>query len=284
MITPLDRQIKLVEEMRTKWNELIGLYNKGREQGGLLRSEINQSVSILSWFQTYYPTLDYDLRKLVKIDYTVVGMLYQNIDPISQIAMAYGSIEEICAHRFQDDILMYFRTGRSCLNTIYGILNERKKRIGDIDINELLKFKENYESLQIDRDKMSERKTQVDKLIVPFKEFKLSEEYFIEAKSCYEFGFFKGATILALSALESAIKSDYLNKDKIEYGGKFLNLLNRYFGDLHRLPVQYQDFSNTYVKIRNAITHPEDFDYSPTLVYTSLVMITELLNHLEENV
>jgi len=284
MMTSLDRQLIIVEEMRKKWDELARIYTQAITYRSLPVQEIKDSISILTWFQINYPTLEEDLKNKFKMDYYVAGMKYTNIDPIAQLVMNYGSMEEICAHRFQDDIKMYFRTGRSSLNVIFGILQTRKERVGDINIDEYLQMKELFVRNKLNNTEITKRRAQVEKIVIPFKEFKVAEEYFTEAKSCYEYGLFRGATILTMSALESAIKIDYKQKNGEEWGGNFLSLLNRYFNDLNRLPKQYVDFTNTYVKVRNAITHPKEFEFTDLLVHTILVIVSQLLIHLEKNV
>ena len=120
------------------------------------------------------------------------------------------------------------------------------------------------------------------RLSFKIKHFAVASDYFEEAKSCFSNGFFRASTIMAISALESCLKTDFHKTKGREYKGKFFNLLNRYFsGDLKRLPKQYEDFSKTYVKIRNSFTHPEEFDYSETIVFNALSIVMELIRAIE---
>lgn len=128
----------------------------------------------------------------------------------------------------------------------------------------------------------SQREDLIKRLNVRIKHFTVASNYFEEAKSCFSNGFFRASTIMAISALESCLKTDFHKTKGREYKGKFFNLLNRYFsGDLKRLPKQYEDFSKTYVKIRNSFTHPEEFDYSETIVFNVLSTVMELIRAIE---
>ena len=53
------------------------------------------------------------------------------------------------------------------------------------------------------------------------------------------------------------------------------------FACMQRLPKQYEDFSRTYVKIRNAFTYPELFNYSETIVFNILSTTMELMKAIE---
>lgn len=128
----------------------------------------------------------------------------------------------------------------------------------------------------------SEREDLLKRLSKRFKHFAVASDYFEEAKSCFRYGLFRASTIMAISALESCLKTDFHKVKGKEYRGKLFNLLNRYFtGDLKRLPKQYDDFSKTYVKIRNSFTHPEKFDYSETIVFNVLSTVMELIKTID---
>jgi hypothetical protein len=129
----------------------------------------------------------------------------------------------------------------------------------------------------------STREDLLMRLALSLKQFEVANDYFEEAKSCFEFGFMRAATIMAISALESCLKTDYLRIRGKQYDGKLSNLINRYFsGDLKRLPKQYEDFTKTYVKIRNSLTHPEEFDYSENIVFNVLSTVAELMKAVEK--
>jgi len=128
-----------------------------------------------------------------------------------------------------------------------------------------------------------QREDLVKRLNLKTKHFTIASDYFEEAKSCFGFGFFRASTIVAISALESCLKTDFYQIKGRQFNGKLFNLLNRYFsGDLKRLPKQYEDFSKTYVKIRNSFTHPEEFDYSETIVFNVLSTVMELIRAIED--
>lgn len=121
--------------------------------------------------------------------------------------------------------------------------------------------------------------------------FEVGNSYFEEAKNCYVEGFFRPSIISAMSALESCVKQDYItNVAKTDEEGEkyvretsFHKLLNKYFNvnDIGRLPKQYEDFSNTHVKIRNSLVHPEEFEFSETTAEFNLRLIAELIKYLE---
>lgn len=113
--------------------------------------------------------------------------------------------------------------------------------------------------------------------------FKIASDYFEEATACFRYGLLRASTIMAISALESCLKTDFLSIKGEKYEGRLSNLLNRYFsGDIKRLPKQYEDFSSTYVKIRNSFTHPEEFDYSENIVFNVLCTVAELMKAIEK--
>jgi hypothetical protein len=123
------------------------------------------------------------------------------------------------------------------------------------------------------------------------KSFDVAKLYFDEAKNCFVRGFFRPSIILAMSSLESCVKQDYIENsaENREKGEEFVNktsfhkLLNKYFNvnDIGRLPKQYEDFSNTHVKIRNSLVHPEEFEFSEKTAEFNLRLISELIMHIE---
>lgn len=129
---------------------------------------------------------------------------------------------------------------------------------------------------------MSQRADLVRRLNAKIKYFTVASDYFEEAKSCFRYGFFRASTIMAISALESCLRTDFHKVKGKVYRGPLFNLVGRYFtGDLKRLPTQYEDFSKTYVKIRNSFTHPEKFDYSETIVFNVLSTVMELIKTID---
>jgi len=128
------------------------------------------------------------------------------------------------------------------------------------------------------------REDLLKRLTIELKHFEVASDYFDEAKSCFRFGLLRASTIMAISALESCLKTDFLRVKGEEFEGRLFDLLNIYFsGNLKRLPVQYEDFSKTYVKIRNSFTHPEEFDYSENLVFAVLSTVAELMKAIEKH-
>jgi hypothetical protein len=121
-------------------------------------------------------------------------------------------------------------------------------------------------------------------LSVQLEHFEIAFDYFEEAKSCFKYGLLRASTIMAISALETCLKTDYLRIKGEEFDGKLFDLINIYFsGRMKRLPKQYEDFSKTYVKIRNSFTHPEEFDYSENLVFAVLSTVAELMKAVEKH-
>jgi len=122
------------------------------------------------------------------------------------------------------------------------------------------------------------------RLTINLEHFEVASGYFEEAKSCFRYGMLRASTIMAISALESCLKTDFLSVKGEEFDGKLFDLLNIYFsGDMKRLPKQYEDFSKTYVKVRNSFTHPEEFDYSENLVFAVLSTVAELMKAIEKH-
>jgi len=128
------------------------------------------------------------------------------------------------------------------------------------------------------------REDLLKRLTINLEHFEVASDYFEEAKSCFRYGLLRASTIMAISALESCLKTDFLRIKGEEFDGKLFDLLNIYFsGDMKRLPKQYEDFSKTYVKIRNSFTHPEEFDYSENLVFAVLSTGAELMKAIEKH-
>jgi hypothetical protein len=171
------------------------------------------------------------------------------------------------------------------------LYNESKKRVSAtvqvsallLETSELL-FREVIIPLKTTKNVVfhDQREDLLKRLNLSTKHFTIAVDYFDEAKSCFRFGLFRASTIMSISALESCLKADYYQNEGVEYNGRLFNLLNRYFsGDIKRLPKQYEEFSKTYVKIRNSFTHPEEFDYSETIVFNVLSTVMELIKSIE---
>ena len=143
---------------------------------------------------------------------------------------------------------------------------------------------------QLSEEEIKRRKF-VEELDLKITHFDVAGSYFEEAKNCYVAGFFRPSIILAMSALESCVKQDYIKNiaESEDEGEKYVRdvsfhkLLNKYFNvkDIGRLPKQYEDFSNTQVKIRNSLTHPEEFEFSESTAEFNLRLIATLIKHLE---
>lgn len=131
---------------------------------------------------------------------------------------------------------------------------------------------------------LGSRESLLERLAIQLKHFEIASDYFEEAKSCFRYGLLRASTIMAISALESCLKTDFLRIKGEEFDGKLFDLLNICFsGGMKRLPKQYEDFSKTYVKIRNSFTHPEEFDYSENLVFAVLSTVAELMKAIEKH-
>lgn len=143
---------------------------------------------------------------------------------------------------------------------------------------------------QLSEEEIKRRKF-VEELDLKITHFDVAGSYFEEAKNCYVAGFFRPSIILAMSALESCVKQDYIKNiaESEDEGEKYVRdvsfhkLLNKYFNvkDIGRLPKQYEDFSNTQVKIRNSLIHPEEFEFSESTAEFNLRLIATLIKHLE---
>ena len=125
--------------------------------------------------------------------------------------------------------------------------------------------------------------------------FEIAEECFKEVDSSYVQGNFRAAIILGISALESCIKTDYVQnvgaKDRKneEQSRKYVRktplsvILDRYFDkkDVGRLPSPYKPFMDIHRKIRNSLVHPEQFTFTEPMVRQTLTSIAELIKYLE---
>lgn len=281
----LDRKISTVKEMISKWNKLISIYVRSRNAGRVSSSDEEESLEIFVWLQKTYPIIAEDMQRLVKTEYydPLLGIHIKNIDHILNLIMSVGSMKEILSHRLRREFENDLRSGRSHLNFYLGFLENKKASIGEIDVREYEALKTFYKNNIKENERLNQREELAKKLVVKTKKFKTAEIYFSEAKSCFIYGFFRSSVIVAMSALESCLTTDYRKNKNEDYEGKFYNLLNRYFsGDLRRLPKQYEDFSKTYLKIRNSLAHPEDFNFSENIVYNVLSTVAELINHIDK--
>lgn len=281
----IDTKIALVKEMVRKWKKLISLYVKSRESGGLQRKDEKESTEIFHWLQKNYIVVADDMKSLGTGEYydPLTGVHITDYDPISNLIMSVGSLSELFSmRRFKiEEFQQNLRTGRAQLNALVSFLQEKKKSLEKIDIEDYEMLKRFFERNVKETNRLKEREELTKKLLAKPKHFKTAETYFDEAKSCFVHGFFRASIIVAISALESCLKNDYLKFKGKEFDGKLYNLLNIYFSGVKRLPKQYEDFSKTYLKIRNSLTHPEKFEFSENIIISVLSIIAELINYLD---
>jgi len=283
--TSIDRDIQVVEDMIRRWNELVSIYARSREQRQVSASDETRSSEILAWLQTNYPSIAKDMHGILEMHYIdpLIGVHIKNLDPILNLIMTCSTITEILSHPHRTDLENYLREGRTFLNYYLGYLRDKKASIGEIDVREYEALKSLYDKNIRENERLTQREELVKKLILKTRNFKTADAYFEEASSCFTYGLFRSSVIVAISALESCLKTDYRMLKKEEYKGHLYNLINRYFsGDIQRLPKQYEDFSKTYLKIRNSITHPEAFEFSETIVYNVLGIVAELINCIDK--
>ena len=283
--TDLDSKIELTKTMIQKWTRLIEMYVKCRDSGKIPSKFEEESMDILTWLQKNYQIIGHEMKFAVRHEYydPLTGVHVKDYDPIINLIMPIGSLSELLSHRRRDELEQCLRTGRNNLNAFLGYLEKKKAAIGEINVAEYKKLKTFFEENVREAERLSQRKDLIKRLSLKLKHFDIALNYFEEAKSCFRYGFFRASTIMAISALESCLKTDFRSFKGEEYEGKLFNLLNRYFsGDLKRLPKQYEDFSKTYVKIRNSFTHPEEFDYSETIVFNVLSIVRELMGAIEK--
>ena len=283
--TDLDAKIELTKTMIQRWGRLIEMYVKCRDSDRVPSNLEKESMDILTWLQRKYQIIGGEMKYAVRQEYydPITGIHVKDYDPILNLIMSVGSLSELISHRLRNDLEQCIRSGRNSLNAFLGFLEEKKAAIGEINIAEYERLKAFFEQNVKDAERLSQREDLIKRLSLKLKHFDITQNYFQEAKSCFRYGFFRASTIMAISALESCLKTDFRKVKGKEYDGKLFNLLNRYFsGDLERLPKQYEDFSKTYVKIRNSFTHPEVFDYSETIVFNVLSVVMELMRAIEK--
>lgn len=284
--TDLDSKIELTKTMIQKWGILISMYVRCRDSNQISSSYEKESADILTWLQKNYQIIGREIKLAVVSQYydPVTGVYIKDYDPILNLIMSVGSLSELLSHRLRDELERCLRSGRNRLTAYLGFLENQKTSIGEISVGEYKKLKTFFEQNVKDAKRLSEREDLIKRLHLDLKHFGIAQNYFDEAKSCFRYGFFRASTIMAISALESCLKTDFRRIKGREYEGKLFDLMNRYFtGDLKRLPKQYEDFSKTYVKIRNSFTHPEDFDYSETIVFNTLSTIMELMKAIDKH-
>ncbi len=286
MTTDLDRKIDLASEITHEWFRLIRLYKRARDAREISPDLDRESAQVLSWLQQNYIKIAKDVQSVVSMEFydPIKGVISRNYDPILQLVTDVGSLSELTrspyASQYEEDL----RLGRNLLNTYNGALDERKVSVGEIKLEDYQRLKSFFEENVRESKRLSAREDLLKGITVVPKLFEVAADYFDEARSCFKYGFFRASTIMAVSALESCLKSDYRRVKGVEYDGKLFTLLNRYFsGDVtHKLPMQYQDFSNTCLKIRNSFTHPKEFDYSESIVFNVLTVVAELVNTIEK--
>ena len=261
------------------------MYKNSRDLGSLKKSDEKESIQILAWLQKNYLSTVGDLKSIVRMEYIdpIHRVRVKDYDGILNLIANYGSLSEMFDYPFNEELENFLRGGRSRLNMYIGHLENKKKMVGVINIDEYEMLQKFYKNKIKEKVRLIEREDLAKNLVIKTKKFEIANEYFEEAKSCFIYGFLKGSIILAISALESCITTDYFKIKGEDYEGKFYNLLNRYFtSDINRLPKQYEDFSKTYVKIRNSLAHPEEFEFSENIVISILSTVIELVNFIEK--
>lgn len=153
-------------------------------------------------------------------------------------------------------------------------------------------------TLQLIKERSEEevkREKFIQELELRIQHFDISKDYWKEVVSSFVKGNFKAAIVMAISSLESCIKTDYLQnarkkdnkseKDAQDYLWKtsLYDLLNRYFDkqDIARLPDEYKSIMDTHRRIRNSLVHPKEFPFSEAMVKNNIVVVAELIKHLE---
>lgn len=153
-------------------------------------------------------------------------------------------------------------------------------------------------TLQLLKERSEEeikREKFIEDLELEIRHFDIARQCFEEVRSSYIKGNFRAAIILAISALESCVKTDYIRNVGAKEGKHeeqsrgyvrktyLSQMLDRYFDskDINRLPNEYKPFLDIHRKIRNSLVHPEEFTFSESVVRNALVSIAELIKHLE---
>ena len=123
----------------------------------------------------------------------------------------------------------------------------------------------------------------------------IARKIFEEVKACYIGRNYRAAIILGISALESCVKTDYVQNVGVNEGKNeeqsmqyirktsLSDILDRYFNkkEINRLPSEYKPFLDIHRKIRNSLVHPEEFTFTEPMVRSTLTSIAELIKHLE---
>lgn len=153
-------------------------------------------------------------------------------------------------------------------------------------------------TLQLIKERSEEevkREKFLQELELKIANFDIARDYWKEVESSFVRGNFKAAIVMAISSLESCIKTDYLlnarkkdnrnEKEAEDYVWKtsLHDLLNRYFDreDIARLPDEYKSIMDTHRKIRNSLVHPKEFPFSEAIIKNNLTVVAELIKHLE---
>jgi len=283
--TDLDSKIELTKTMIQKWEKLIRMHVHCRDSQQISSNDEKESAEILTWLQKNYQIIGRETKLAAVSQYydPLTGVYIKDYDPILNLIMKVGSLSELLSHRLRDELEGNLRSGRNRLTAYLGFLESQKISIGEIRVDEYMRLKTFFEQNVKDAKRLSEREDLIKRLRYALKHFNVAQNYFDEAKSCFRYGFLRASTIMAISALESCLRADYREIKGKEYEGKLFDLMNRYFtGDIKRLPKQYEDFSKTYVKIRNSFTHPEEFDFSETIVFNVLSTVIELMKAIDK--
>lgn len=153
-------------------------------------------------------------------------------------------------------------------------------------------------TLQLIKERSGEevkREKFLQELELKIANFDIARDYWKEVESSFVRGNFKASIVMAISSLESCVKTDYLRnatkkdnkneKDAEDYIWKtsLYDLLNRYFDreDIARLPDEYKSIMDTHRKIRNSLVHPKEFPFSESMIKNNLTVVAELIKHLE---
>lgn len=222
---------------------------------------------------------------LMDVDETLYKKLHSVI--VGQIQREYN---EERVSKVVNNIVGYEATGRVKERSIR-ILDEISKTThGPKLIKPTLQLLKERSEEEVKRAKF------IEDLELEISHFDIAREYFEEAKSSLIKGNFKATIILAISALESCVKTDYvlnarqIDKKDEEQANKYVRqahlntLLDRYFDkkEIGRLPAEYKPIMDTYRKIRNSLVHPKEFAFSETVVKQTLALIAELIKRLEK--
>lgn len=214
--------------------------------------------------------------------------LYQKMQKIivGQITRDYN---EQRVSELLENILSTETSGRAKERSIIILDEISKTPHGSKLIKPTLKLVKERKEEEVKRAKF------IQDLELEIRHFEIAKECFKEVESSYIGGNFRAAIILGISALESCVKTDYVQNIGVNEGKKeeqsrqyvrkisLSEILNRYFDkkDIGRLPSEYKPFLDIHRKIRNSLVHPEEFTFTEPMIRSTLTSIAELIKHLE---